>query len=389
MVECNLAKVEVAGSNPVSRSIANQGWSLSHPFFCGHAATSTYNFIIMENSALTRQLHAVKRKNWKALNEEFCSRFTSKDHILVTIDPDPDAIGSALAVKRLLWRKVASTSIGMLRPIRRLNNVTMVRLLRLRLSLLKKSDIERFEKFVLVDAQPSHNELFAEIDYTAVIDHHPPSEPLKSESFLDIRPEYGSTSTIMSQYLRAAGIRPSRTLATALLYGIKTDTRSFERHTLIEDIEAFKYLFEYADHNILRKIEISDLSLRDTKLFHKAFERKHVVKDWIFAHLDEVPVPDILVEVAEFMLKIHDISWSVVSGIYHDVLIIVIRNDGCRKDAGRLVRRAFGSLGCAGGHQSMARAEIPLNRLSEVVGNLTSASIERFIQQSLSPFKKI
>lgn len=337
---------------------------------------------------MTNNLHALKRKTWKALNEDFYSRFDSKDHVLVTIDPDPDAIGSALALKRLLWHKTASTSIGMIRPIRRLNNVMMVKMLRLRLFLMKKGDANRFNKFVLVDGQPFHNDVFAGINYTAVIDHHPVSETETYDCFYDVRPEYGSTSTIMSQYLRAAGVRPSRSLATALLYGIKTDTRNFERHTVIEDIEAFKYLFEFADHNTLRKIEISDLSLRDTRSFHKAFERKHVVKDWIFAHLDEVFSPDILVEIAEFMLKIHDISWSVISGVFHDVLIIVVRNDGCRKDAGKLVRRAFGSLGCAGGHQAMARAEIPLERLSKVIGNVSSASIERFIQQSLSPLKK-
>jgi len=230
--------------------------------------------------------------------------------------------------------------------------------------------------------------LFAQINYAVVIDHHPQIEGLKNESFCDIRPEYGSTSTIMFQYLCFAGIRPSQALATALLYGIKTDTRNFERHTLLEDIEAFRYLFEYADHNILRKIEISDLSLRDTKFFQKAFERKHVVKEWIFAHLDEVPSSDVLVEVAEFLLKIRDISWSIVSGIRHDVLIIVVRNDGYRKDAGRLVRKVFGPLGCAGGHQSMARVEIPLERLSEVIGNSSSISIERFIRRALSPFKK-
>jgi len=343
----------------------------------------------MNRTALTRQIHAIQRKAWQALNDEFCSHFASKDHVLVTIDPDPDAIGSALAVKRLLWHKVASTSIGIIRPIRRLNNVTMVRLLRLHLVQLKKKDIGKFDKFILVDAQPSHNDLFAEIDYAVVIDHHPPTEDLKNDSYYDIRPDYGSTSTIMSQYLRAEGIRPSRALATTLFYGIKTDTRNFERHTLIEDIEAFRYLFHYVDHNVLRKIEISDLSLRDTKFFHKAFERKHVVKEWIFAHLDEVPSSDILVEVAEFLLKIHDISWSIVSGTFQDELIIVVRNDGCRKDAGKVVRRAFGPLGCAGGHQAMARAEIPLERLSEVIGSLSSASIERFVLQSLSPFKKL
>ena len=343
----------------------------------------------MNQTALVQQIHAIKRKNWKNQLDDFYSRFSSKDSVLVTIDPDPDAIGSALAVKRLLWHKVASTSIGIIRPIRRLNNLTMVSLLRLRLIPLYSVAIKKAGKYVLLDGQQTHNDFFSQIHYAAVIDHHPQIETETAGcDFCDVRPEYGSTSTIMTQYLRAARIKPSQALATAMLYGIKTDTRNFERHTLIEDIEAFKYLFEYADHNILRKIEISDLSLSDTKFFLKAFERKHVVKDRIFAYLDEVPCSDILVEVAEFMLKIHDISWSIVSGIVRDDLIIVVRNDEHRKDAGRLLRRAFGSLGCAGGHQAMARAEIPLKRLSEVLGSLSCASIERFVRRSLSPFRR-
>ena len=125
----------------------------------------------------------------------------------------------------------------------------------------------------MVDGQPYHNDFFSQFHYTAVIDHHPQTETVNAD-FCDVRPEYGSTSTIMTQYLRAAKIKPSQALATALLYGIKTDTRNFERHTLIEDIEAFRYLFEYADHNILRKIEISDLSLSDTKIFPQGFRKK-------------------------------------------------------------------------------------------------------------------
>jgi nanoRNase/pAp phosphatase (c-di-AMP/oligoRNAs hydrolase) len=341
----------------------------------------------MNQTTPVEQIHAIKRKSWKTQLDEFYSCFACKDSVLVTIDPDPDAIGSALAVKRLLWHKVASTSIGIIRPIRRLNNLAMVKLLRLPLFPLNTLDTHKLDKVVLVDGQPSHNDLFKSFQYTVVIDHHRPNEALTAD-LCDVRPEYGATSTIMTQYVQAAKIKPSRALATALLYGIKTDTRNFERHTLIEDIEAFRYLFEYADHNILRKIEISDLSLSDTKFFHKAFERKHVVRDRIFVYLDQVPSSDILVEVAEFMLKIHDISWSIVSGIYQDNLIIVVRNHGHRKDAGRLVRRAFGPLGCAGGHQAMARAEIPLSSLSEVIGSLSSTSIERFVQRSLSPFRK-
>ncbi len=323
----------------------------------------------------------------KDLLESFYAQFSHRDQVLVTIDPDPDAIASALAVKRLLWRRAQSVTIGMIRPIRRLNNITMARLLNLPLKLLEKTQELPYDKFVLVDAQPYHNEFFLKLPYSAVIDHHPVTHPC-SVAFADIRPDYGSTSTILIGYLKAANIKPSKTLSTALLYGIKTDTRSFERHTLVEDIEAFRMVYPLANHSALRKIEISDLSLDDLGFFRKAVEKKHVLKDRIFAHLDEVPMADILVEIADFFLKIHDISWSIVSGIFDNSLIVIIRNDGYRKDAGRLVRDAFGTIGCAGGHASMARGEIPLKNLAAVLGRLTPTAIEKFVRNKLSPFKK-
>ena len=325
--------------------------------------------------------HRSKVENLK----ELYSRFHAKDHVLITIDPDPDAIASALAFKRLLWHKVQSTTIGMIRPIRRLNNLTMVRVLRLPLVLLNRDKPERYDKYVVLDGQPSHNEFFHRFHYTAVIDHHPVMDSLSQDSFVDIRPDYGSTSTILMEYLKTARIKPSQTIATTLLYGIKTDTRNFERNTIIADIEAFRHLFPMANHNILRKIEISDLSFGDLKFFHKAVERKHVVRDRLFAHLDEVPTADILVVIAEFFLKVHDISWSIISGILEGNLIIVVRSDGSR-DTGKIIRRAFGNLGCAGGHHAMARAEIPLANLNQVLERPTSAAIELLIRKRLSPF---
>src|SRR5271169_3654568 len=167
----------------------------------------------MNQMALAQQIHA-NRKTLKAQLDEFYSCFASKDSVLITIDPDPDAIGSALAVKRLLWHKVASTSIGIIRPVRRLNNLAMVRLLRVPLLALNTLDTSRLDKFVLVDGQPSHNDLFSRFHYTVVIDHHRQTDTVKAD-LCDVRPEYGSTSTIMTQYLIAAKIKPSLVLATA------------------------------------------------------------------------------------------------------------------------------------------------------------------------------
>jgi len=331
-----------------------------------------------------------KRRSSKEALKNLYAQINFKDQVLITIDPDPDSIAAALAVKRLFWHKVQSTTIGLIRPMKRLNNLTLVRLLKLPLVILDKTKIEEYAKtitkYVIVDGQPSHNELFSQFKYSVIIDHHPPSPQLEAP-FIDIRPDYGATATMLTEYLRAAKIKPSQSLATALLYGIKTDTRNFERHTIDRDIEAFHYLYGLANHNILIKVEISDLSLRDLKYFEKAIERKHVIKDRIFAHLDEVPTPDILVLVAEFFLKVHDISWSIISGIHDDNLIVIIRNDGYRKDAGKAIERAFKNLDCsAGGHKAMARAEIPMGNLIDAIGKRSSTAIERYVRKRLSPF---
>jgi nanoRNase/pAp phosphatase (c-di-AMP/oligoRNAs hydrolase) len=324
---------------------------------------------------------------WSSRKEalrELHSLVNTKDRVLITIDPDPDSISSALALKRLLWHKVQSTTIGQIRPIKRLNNLTMVRLLKLPLVQLNKGKLKEFTKFLLVDGQPSHNDFFQTVDYTAVIDHHPLKDGGPQAAFVDIRPSYGATATMLTEYLRAAQIKPSQGLATALIYGIKTDTQNFERKSREEDVKAFRHLYPLANHNILRKIEISDLSIKDLKIFQRALEKKKRVKDRLFAHLDEVPSPDILVVIADFLLKVHDISWSIVSGIHQGKLIIIVRNDGYRKDAGRAVSRAFGELGSAGGHKAMARAEIPMEKVKSALNNDKSNAIENFVRKRLT-----
>jgi len=330
-----------------------------------------------------KRLSSKWRSRTEAL-EYFFSLFQHKDRVLITIDPDPDSIASALALKRLLWHKVQNTTIGIIRPVKRLNNRTMVRLLKSPLVLVTADHLKDFDKFLLVDSQPQHNEFFNQIEYTAVFDHHPMTGPVNAP-IVDIRPEYGATATMFTEYLKTAKIKPSQALATALIYGIKTDTRTLERQTLEEDVKAFHYLFGLANHNILRKIEISDLSLKDLQFFQKAIAAKYVIKDRIFAHLGKVASGDILVVIAEFLLKIHDISWSIVSGIQDQTLIIVVRNDGYRKDAGQTLARAFSALGSAGGHRAMARAEIPMRNLHSVMGKQSRKALEHFIRTRLSP----
>lgn len=289
----------------------------------------------------------------------FYGQFNTDDNVLIVINADPDAIASAMAVKRLLWRKTASVAITHINIIKRPDNLAMVKLLGVNLVLFEKVDLKQYNRFVIVDSQPDHNEAFKRFEPHVVIDHHPDTG-IKAP-FQDIRPNYGATATILTEYLRAAQIKPSVKLATGLFHAIKTDTSNFERQTLLEDLKAFQFLFRHSNVHMIRKIELAELRLDFLKYFKIALSSLRKRKKRIFAHLGPVSNPDVCVIIADFFLRIESINWSIISGLYDNKLIVIFRNDGLRKNAGKVAKESFGNIGSAGGHQNMARAEISLD----------------------------
>ncbi|RLC16994.1 MAG: phosphoesterase [Deltaproteobacteria bacterium] len=295
----------------------------------------------------------------------FYHQFSGNDRVLVAINADPDAIASAMAVKRLLWRKVSGVTISNINVIKRPDNIEMVRLLGVKLIYMDETYKKQFDRCVIVDSQPNHHKSFARFSYDVVIDHHP--ETGTKYPFADIRPEYGATATIMTEYLRAAKIRPSAKLATGLFHAIKTDTRNFERQTLIEDINAFQFLFQHANIHLARKIEQADLRLDFLKYFQIALQNMRIRRGKVFVNLGYIINSDICVIIADFFMRICSVQWTIVSGLCDDKLILIFRNDGLRKNAGKMAKSGFGHIGSAGGHKSMARAEIPVADLNEVI----------------------
>ena len=303
--------------------------------------------------------------------------FSREDRVLIVINADPDAMASAMALKRILWRHVSATTIAHVNTVRRPDNLAMIRLLKLGLVRFHKVDPGAFTRFAILDSQPSHHEGFEGINFDVVIDHHPATGA--NAPFVDIRPEYGATSTIMTEYLRAAKIKPSAKLATGLFYGIKTDTSNFEQKALMEDVNAFRFLYRYVNVHMARRIEQAEITVDFLKYYRKALEDMRVRKHRIHVHLGTVTNPDVCVSIAEFFMKVHDTAWAVVSGICQGRMVIIVRSDGIRKDAGRLLGETFGHLGPAGGHKAMARAELPLHGLESVVDYREAGSVTRWI----------
>ena len=132
----------------------------------------------------------------------FYNQFSGSDQVLIVINADPDAIASAMAVRRLLWRKVPNVTISNINIINRPDNLAMIRLLGVNLVPFAEIKVNQFKRVVIVDSQPDHNEFMINLQPTAIIDHHPDSGC--KAPFVDIRSHYGATATILTEYLRAA-----------------------------------------------------------------------------------------------------------------------------------------------------------------------------------------
>jgi nanoRNase/pAp phosphatase (c-di-AMP/oligoRNAs hydrolase) len=286
----------------------------------------------------------------------FYEQFSRNDLVLIVINADPDAIASAMAVSRLLWRRVVNVTISHINTINRPDNLAMLRLLGVTLVPFREIDLEQYRRLVVVDSQPDHNEHMAELKPDVIIDHHPESGA--QAPYCDIRPQYGATATIMTEYLRAAKIKPSAKLATGLYHAIKTDTNDFKGQTQIEDVRAFQWLFRHANIHLARKIEQADLRIDFLKYFKIALQNMRQRKGKVYVHLGQVVNPDVCVIIADFFMRVNTVTWSIVSGICDKKLTIIFRNDGIRKNAGKVAKEGFGQLGTAGGHKNMARAEI-------------------------------
>lgn len=286
--------------------------------------------------------------------------FSRDERWLIAINADPDAMASALALKRIMSHRVDDVVIGAINQVTRPDNLAMIQYARIRMERLTPALAARFHRLALVDSQPQHHPAFQDLPFSLIIDHHPMPEQPAEAPYREIRPEYGATSTLLTEHLYNLEIRPGKLLATALQFGIKTDTASFERHFIDVDLRAYQYLARFADHVLLSRIARSEFHRRWLDLFARACTNLYPLGSGQYVFLGEVDNPDILVIIADFFMRVYGIRWVAVSGLHQGIAVIVFRGDGISRDMGRFATRVFGDIGSAGGHKTMARAEFPL-----------------------------
>ena len=214
----------------------------------------------------------------------------------ILISADPDALASALALKRIMAHRVRGVDIFRINEVTRPDNLAMIRYLRIPAKLWQPEKADLYTNFAMVDSQPHHNPAFQGITFDLIIDHHPlTAGQLPQAPFCDIRPGFGATSTMMTRYLQGLRIKPGPLLSTALLYGIRTDTATFERSGGEDDLSAYQWLIKHADATLLRRIIRSEYLRAWLPLFSRAFRSLRDCRGGAMVWLNEVDSADLLV----------------------------------------------------------------------------------------------
>lgn len=307
--------------------------------------------------------------------------------IVMQHNPDPDAIASAAALRRLaLSRMQINCTLAHGGSVGRAENRALVAYLGLNLRRFQDVDPMRFDRIALVDTQPGtgNNALPEGFRPQIVIDHHPRRQASRGVAFTDIRRRYGATSTILHEYLQAAGIETDPPLATALLYGIRSDTQDLAREAVKPDIDAHLLLYPRANLRMLAQIEHSVLPRQYFVLLHLALSRAEQQGTCICAPLGRVENPDMMGEVADLLVRQESIDWCLCLGVFEGQLLLSIRRtstDTSSHLAATIARQTVGRYGTAGGHELIAGGQVALGKNADAaIAGLEKKLMRRFVK---------
>lgn len=280
--------------------------------------------------------------------------------------PDPDSIGSAFGLQYLLQKAGISADICYRGEIEKYSTSRMIELLGISLNNIREiPDMTEDDCIVLVDSQKGNSNVTDFIgNEIASIDHHPTFQKI-GYSFEDIRPWVGACSSIIAEYFAENDVKLPENVATALLYGIKTDTLDLSRGVSDLDLDMFYMLYKAADIELLNLIQINKLQFSDLNAYSNAIKNIKIYGNVGISYIGN-DCPDSLIgTVSDFIMSLKEVELSIVYSKRKEGVKFSVRNETSHYDAGKLIVEILNGFGSGGGHKSMAGGFIPNASLRE------------------------
>jgi nanoRNase/pAp phosphatase (c-di-AMP/oligoRNAs hydrolase) len=292
--------------------------------------------------------------------------------IITHKNPDPDAISSAVALAEIAKHAnptKLTTRIFYEGNIGHQENRTFVNLLDIKMEHLTTDALSKCTYLAMVDCPGpgSNNDVPPQTKINIVIDHHKEGKHMATQStFIDIRPGVGATASILTQYLQELDVPVDKRVATALLYGIRTDTKEFKRNVTPQDLSYAGFLLPLTDADLLDKIMSPSMSQETLDVIGTAISKRKIQSGYLFSCVGYVMNRDALPQAAEILITLEGVNTALVYGITDNAIVISARNRDIRLHVGNALSEAFGEMGDAGGHPNMGAASLPLHYFGKV-----------------------
>ncbi|HQO02819.1 MAG TPA: hypothetical protein PLI62_11145 [Spirochaetota bacterium] len=259
--------------------------------------------------------------NWKELHEKFFTTLSNHKSLLIYIkgSPDPDVIASSWMLKCICEKSDIKAEIFALKKPSLPQNRAIIEKLDIPIYFEDPGmNMGRFDGYAVLDFQSAYLKGISEkLPCVFHIDHH---EPVHEDIDVECKISsgaVGAASTIMAMILKESRFAQDedllRSIGTALVYGIQTDTDNY-KHARDVDFEALSFLSRYSDKEIINKISGIPLSDGMVDMIGKAIRNKIVYKGWLIAGVGLIKesVRDSIAIIADFLLQEEGVSTVIV-----------------------------------------------------------------------------
>ncbi|NVO00589.1 MAG: DHH family phosphoesterase [Geobacteraceae bacterium] len=305
--------------------------------------------------------------------------------IIIHDNPDPDCLASALALQSLFAKKIQEdATIAFSGMIGRSENLIMAGILDIPLVPLEIVDLSKYGVVCMLDTQPGtgNNSLDPAVPVDVVIDHHPLQTKSRDCKWVDVRVDYGVTATILYEYLLANDIEIDSILATAIFYAIKSDTQDLGREANLPDREAYLKLFPTVDKQLLYQITNPRQPVEYFTTIRRTLDYCRIYGTAVLVNMQGVVFPELVAEMADFLLKMENVEAVLSFGEYSKELVISLRTSTPDMNAGEMVKRLVKGVGVGGGHALMAGGKIcPASLDAGFISELEKLLTDRFLAE--------
>lgn len=293
--------------------------------------------------------------------------------------PDPDALASAFGIQVFLRAHGVDTTICYAGKIEKNSTRRMMEEFGIcAVHIDDIHDMSKLDYIVTIDSQKYNSNITDFIgNEVGCIDHHPTSIPCVYQ-YSDIR-ICGACSSIITSYFIESNTSLDVNTATALLYGIKMDTDSFNRGVTDFDIEMFGHLHKISDDNKISNLYHNNMEIEDLHAYGDAIRNIQIYENIGFAKIS-FDCPDALIAmISDFILGLDVVKFSVVYAVRDGGYKFSVRNETAIYHAGTVTQKALEGLGGGGGHFSMAGGVVTGDKMKVLGPNPDFAIRKRFL----------